>query len=92
MKTATINFKIEARTKLKVYELCRQIGIPLGSILNAYILEFVATRRIYFGTASARNAWNVQEIANNLTEEEREELRKILNKMNLKSKALEKMV
>lgn len=48
MKTATVNFKTDDTTKRKAQRVSEQIGIPLSSLLNAYLHELAATGSVYF--------------------------------------------
>ncbi len=51
MKTAVINFKTDEATKAKAQAVSRELGIPLSSLLNAYIHDLVNTGRFHFSTA-----------------------------------------
>ncbi len=51
MKTATINFKTDFDTKIKAHDIATKLGIPLSSLLNAYLHKLVATGRVTFSTA-----------------------------------------
>lgn len=51
MKTAIVNFKTDDATKAKAQAVAKQIGIPLSSLLNAYLYELAATGSVHF-TAS----------------------------------------
>lgn len=51
MKTAVINFKTDSVTKLKAQNIASKLGIPLSSLLNAYLHELVSTGRVTFGAA-----------------------------------------
>jgi addiction module RelB/DinJ family antitoxin len=48
MKTAVINFKTDQATKTKAQAVALKIGIPLSSLLNAYLYEFAATGSVHF--------------------------------------------
>lgn len=48
MKTATINFKTDSTTKLKAQNIATKLGIPLSSLLNAYLHELVSSRSVRF--------------------------------------------
>lgn len=48
MKTATINFKTDEATKRKAQAVSKQIGIPLSSLLNAYVRQLASTGTVYF--------------------------------------------
>lgn len=51
MKTAIINFKTEPATKRKAQIVAQKIGIPLSSLLNAYLYELAATGSVHFTVA-----------------------------------------
>ncbi len=82
MKTATVNFKTDEETKRQAQEIALLIGIPLGSILHAYLREFVASQEVYFSHKRVKKERTMQQLAKNLDEAERKELRLILNKLN----------
>ena len=84
MKTATVNFKTDEEIKRQAQILARIIGVPLGSILNAYLREFVASQEVYFSHPSLKKERTIQQIVQNLDESEKEELRKLLNKEHLR--------
>lgn len=88
MKTATVNFKVEPHIKDQAYEIAKVIGIPLGSLLNAYMREFIASQEVHFSVASVRKTRTVQQIIQHLGDEEREEMRQELNAMHLKESFL----
>jgi len=48
MKTSTVNFKTDAVTKNKAQNIAGKLGIPLSSLLNAYLHELVATGKVHF--------------------------------------------
>ena len=48
MKTAVINFKTDQATKTKAQAVAKRVGIPLSSLLNAYLYEFAATGSVHF--------------------------------------------
>ena len=47
MKTV-INIKADKRIKEDAQELANELGIPLGTIINAYLRQFIRTREVYF--------------------------------------------
>jgi antitoxin component of RelBE/YafQ-DinJ toxin-antitoxin module len=51
MKTAVMNFKTDLATKTKAQMAAKSIGIPLSSVLNAYLTEFAATGSVHFTVA-----------------------------------------
>ena len=48
MRTATVNFKTDEITKRKAQDISGRLGIPLSSLLNAYLYELVATGSVHF--------------------------------------------
>ena len=50
MKTATVNFKTDAATKLKAQDVANKLGIPLSNLLNAYLYELASTGSVHFTT------------------------------------------
>ena len=51
MKTATINFKTDDATKIKAQAVSKQLGIPLGNLLNAYLYEIANTGSVHFSVS-----------------------------------------
>ncbi len=45
MKTL-INIKADKDVKEKAQKVARQLGVPLSTVINAYLKEFVRTKRI----------------------------------------------
>ncbi len=85
MKTATVNFKVEEAIKQQAQALASVIGIPLGSLLNAYLREFVSSHEVHFSVASVRKTRTVEQILQNLSAAEKEKIRLLLNKEYLKN-------
>ncbi|MCX6736454.1 MAG: DUF6364 family protein [Candidatus Parcubacteria bacterium] len=50
MKTL-LNIKIDSAIKEKAKETARDLGMPLSTILNAYIHQLVRSREVYFTSA-----------------------------------------
>ncbi|KKR27102.1 MAG: hypothetical protein A3C27_00765 [Candidatus Levybacteria bacterium RIFCSPHIGHO2_02_FULL_39_36] len=48
MNTAVINIKTEVSTKKQAQRIASELGVSLSSIINAYLKQFVRTRRIEF--------------------------------------------
>jgi addiction module RelB/DinJ family antitoxin len=46
MRTAVISVKVDAETKQSATEVARSAGLTLSSLINAYLHQIVATRRI----------------------------------------------
>ncbi len=47
MKTV-INIKTDKDMKRDVQKLAKDIGLPLSSVVNAYLRQFLRTREVYF--------------------------------------------
>ena len=43
-----INIKADKDIKIKAQKTAKKIGLPLSSIMNAYLRHFVKTKEIYF--------------------------------------------
>ena len=84
MKTATINFKTDVYLKDQAQHLAVLIGIPLGSLLHAYLKEFVATQEVFFSHNNLKKLRTPEQILQNLDEDDREKLRTLLNRTHLK--------
>ena len=48
MNTAVIKIKTEVSTKKQAQRIASELGVSLSSIINAYLKQFVRTRRIEF--------------------------------------------
>jgi len=48
MNTAVINIKTEPQVKLKAQEIAREIGVSLSSLINAYLRQFIRTKKVEF--------------------------------------------
>lgn len=48
MNTAIINIKTQPETKAKAQAIAKAIGVSLSSLLNAYLKQFIKTKRIAF--------------------------------------------
>jgi len=46
MNTAVINIKTQPETKAKAQEIAKAIGISLSSLLNAYLKQFIRTKKV----------------------------------------------
>ena len=47
MKTM-INIKTEKDIKIKAQKVAKELGLPLGTVLNAYLREFIRTKKASF--------------------------------------------
>lgn len=51
MKTI-INIKADKETKEKAHKVARELGLPLSTIVNAYLKQFTRNKEIYFSLSS----------------------------------------
>lgn len=50
MKTV-INIKTDPETKKKAQELAEELGVPLSTVINVYLRQFIRTREFSFSLA-----------------------------------------
>ena len=86
MKTATVNFKTEEAIKEQAFAIARIIGIPLGSILNAYLREFINSQEVHFSNLSVKKSRTVSQIMSSLDEADKKELFQLLQKEMFKKR------
>ncbi|MFZ2886806.1 MAG: type II toxin-antitoxin system RelB/DinJ family antitoxin [Minisyncoccia bacterium] len=55
MKTM-LSVKTDAKLKKKAQDVARDLGLPLGTIINRYLKDFVAHQRIVFERPEIPNA------------------------------------
>ena len=55
MHTAVINIKTEPKLKQELKSVAKELGLPVGTILNAYVREVVRERRVVFSAPPALN-------------------------------------
>lgn len=48
MNTAVINIKTEPEVKAQAQAIARQIGVSLSSLINAYLRQFIRTKKVEF--------------------------------------------
>ena len=48
MNTAVINIKTQPEVKLKAQAIAREIGVSLSSLINAYLRQFIRTKKVEF--------------------------------------------
>lgn len=51
-----LSVKTDAKLKKKAQEVARDLGLPLGTIINRYLKDFVAYQRIVFERPEIPNA------------------------------------
>ncbi|HEY4482800.1 MAG TPA: type II toxin-antitoxin system RelB/DinJ family antitoxin [Candidatus Paceibacterota bacterium] len=47
MKTM-INIKADRDTKIKAQKVAKQLGLPLSTVINAYLNQFIRTKEVHF--------------------------------------------
>jgi len=50
MKTAIINVKVDAQVKKRAQAVAGEFGIPLSTLVNAYLMDLANTGQIHFTT------------------------------------------
>lgn len=55
MNTAIINIKTDPRLKKEIKGVAKELGLPVGTIINAYLRELVRERRVVFSAPPALN-------------------------------------
>ena len=48
MKTAILNVKVDEQIKKRAQAVAGSFGIPLSTLVNAYLMELAETRQIHF--------------------------------------------
>lgn len=55
MNTAIINIKTDKKLKAELKKVTQKLGLPLGTIINAYLRELVREQRVVFSAPPALN-------------------------------------
>lgn len=55
MNVAVINIKTDPKLKKEVKTVAKELGLPVGTILNAYMRELVRERRVVFSAPPELN-------------------------------------
>ncbi|MEK7082092.1 MAG: hypothetical protein AAB915_00215 [Patescibacteria group bacterium] len=55
MNTAVINVKTDPKLKQDIKKVAQELGLPVGTILNAYMRDLVRERRVVFSAPPALN-------------------------------------
>ena len=55
MNSAVINVKTDPKLKQDVKKVAQELGLPVGTILNAYMRDLVRERRVVFSVPPALN-------------------------------------
>ena len=48
MSKITINIKADKRVKEEAQKTARNLGMPLSTVINAYLSQFIRTKEVYF--------------------------------------------
>jgi len=48
MSKITINIKADAEVKRKAQKVARDLGMPLSTIINAYLNQFIRNKEVHF--------------------------------------------
>lgn len=56
MEKTLLNIKTEKRLKKDAQKVARDLGLPLGTVMNAYLREFVREKRVVFSLHPIPNA------------------------------------
>jgi len=48
MAKILINIKADKETKEKAQKVAAELGLPLSTIINAYLKQFIRTKEVYF--------------------------------------------
>jgi addiction module RelB/DinJ family antitoxin len=66
-----INIKAEKDVKEKAQEVARELGMPLSTVINAYLRQFIRTKEVHF-TLEGELKPSVKKRLDRLTKEARE--------------------
>jgi addiction module RelB/DinJ family antitoxin len=50
MKSAVLNVKVDEKVKKRAQAVAGSFGIPLSTLVNAYLIELAETGQVHFGT------------------------------------------
>ncbi len=48
MSKSTINIKADKEVKEKAQKVARNLGMPLSTVINAYLHQFIRTKEVHF--------------------------------------------
>lgn len=68
MEKTVLNIKTERKLKREAQKVARGLGLPLGTIMNAYLREFVREKRIVFSIPPIPNV-RTQKLLQDIREE-----------------------
>jgi addiction module RelB/DinJ family antitoxin len=55
MEKTVINIKTDKKLKQEAQEVARELGLPLGTIINAYLRELAREKRVVFSVPPTPN-------------------------------------
>ncbi len=55
MEKTVLNIKTDKKIKKEAQKVARELGLPLGTIVNAYLRELVHEKRVLFSVPPAPN-------------------------------------
>lgn len=55
MEKTLLNIKTDKKLKTEAQTAARELGVPLGTIINAYLKEFIREKRVIFSATPAPN-------------------------------------
>lgn len=63
MNSAVINIKVNPKTKKEAQKIAENLGFSLSSVLNAYLKDFVRTKRVSFAMNEEEPSdWLIREL------------------------------
>jgi len=71
MAKTTINIKADVAIKRKAQKTARDLGLPLSTIINAYLSQFVRTKSVHFYIPEGELKSSVKRRLDRLTKETR---------------------
>lgn len=51
-----INIKADKKVKQNAQKVARELGLPLSTVINAYLKQFIRNREVYFSSAPRMTA------------------------------------
>jgi len=73
MAKTLINIKADVDVKKKAQKVARDLGMPLSTIINAYLWQFIRTKEVHFSLEGELKP-SVKKRLDRLTKEARERL------------------
>jgi addiction module RelB/DinJ family antitoxin len=55
MEKTLLNIKIDPKVKQQAQQVAKELGLPLGTIINAYLKELIREKRVIFSTPPTPN-------------------------------------